>query len=233
MTLKEGARPLEKRKSGGNKMNEAIANVLSDETYTTNEERVAAIAKSIEDGGFMIPKDKFNAVNTKLKNTETALATTTQEYNDYKQSKMTDDEKAKAERTAFENDKKANARLASELAVKSLLLDNGIKVTDSDEDKELRETLENIISEDKDKSLNLAKSFISLINKTKQNTANETTTKLLNETPKPIGGVDSSSQVSKIDSLNQQLADAIKNKDSVLQAQLMTQIFEEQKKQKI
>lgn len=231
MTLKEGARPLEKRESGGNKMNEAIANVLSDETYTTNEERVNAIVAGL--GEYVIPKDKFNAVNTKLKNTETALATTTQEYNDYKQSKMTDDEKAKAERTAFENDKKANARLSSELAVKSLLLDNGIKVTDSEEDRELRETLENIISEDKEKSLNLAKSFISLINKTKQNTANETTTKLLNETPKPIGGVDSSSQVSKIDSLNQQLADAIKNKDSVLQTQLMTQIFEEQKKQKI
>ena len=231
MTLKEGARPLEKRESGGNKMNEAIANVLSDETYTTNEERVNAIVAGL--GEYVIPKDKFNAVNTKLKNTETALATTTQEYNDYKQSKMTDDEKAKAERTAFENDKKANARLSSELAVKSLLLDNGIKVTDSEEDKELRETLENIISEDKEKSLNLAKSFISLINKTKQNTANETTTKLLNETPKPIGGVDSSSQVSKIDSLNQQLADAIKNKDSVLQTQLMTQIFEEKKKQKI
>ena len=231
MTLKEGARPLEKRESGGNKMNEAIANVLSDETYTTNEERVNAIVAGL--GEYVIPKDKFNAVNTKLKNTETALATTTQEYNDYKQSKMTDDEKAKAERTAFENDKKANARLSSELAVKSLLLDNGIKVTDSEEDKELRETLENIISEDKEKSLNLAKSFISLINKTKQNTANETTTKLHNETPKPIGGVDSSSQVSKIDSLNQQLADAIKNKDSVLQTQLMTQIFEEKKKQKI
>ena len=231
MTLKEGARPLEKRESGGNKMNEAIANVLSDETYTTNEERVNAIVAGL--GEYVIPKDKFNAVNTKLKNTETALATTTQEYNDYKQSKMTDDEKAKAERTAFENDKKANARLSSELAVKSLLLDNGIKVTDSEEDRELRETLENIISEDKEKSLNLAKSFISLINKTKQNTANETTTKLLNETPKPIGGVDSSSQVSKIDSLNQQLADAIKNKDSVLQTQLMTQIFEERKKQKI
>ena len=66
----------------------------------------------------------------------------------------------------MEVDKKANALKTSELAVKGLFLDNGIKITD--EDTELKETLQNIISEDCDKSVKLANNFITLLNKTKE-----------------------------------------------------------------
>lgn len=212
-------------------MNEVIENVLSDETYTTNEERAEAIRKGL--ATLVIPKDKYNDLNTKLKTTESNYATLQNEYDDFKKSKMTDDEKREAELKQFEADKKANAIEKSALAVKSLLLDNGIKVTDSDDDKELRDTLETIISEDYDKSVKLANSFISLLNKTKDNTAKETTTQLLNNTPKPIGGVDSSSPVSKVDELKSQLDKAIENKNSVEQIRLMREIQEEQAKQQI
>jgi len=163
-----------------------------------------------------------------LKTTETNLTTLQSEYEQFKLSKMTDDEKTEAEKKKLEIDKKANAIKTSELAVKGLLLDNGIKVTD--EDVELKETLQNIISEDLDKSVKLATSFISLLNKTKDQTAKETTTQLLNGTPKPIGGTNSSSSVSKIDELKQQLKEAIDKKDTVKQTLLMTQIFQEQHK---
>lgn len=209
-------------------MNEVIENVLSDETYTTNEERAEAIRKGL--ATLVIPKDKYNDLNTKLKATESNYATLQTEFDDFKKSKMTDDEKREAELKQFELDKKENAIEKSSLAVKSLLLDNGIKVTDSDDDKELRDTLETIISEDYDKSVKLANSFISLLNKTKDNTAKETTTQLLNNTPKPIGGVDSSSTVSKVDELKSQLDKAIENKNSVEQIRLMREIQEEQAK---
>lgn len=212
-------------------MNEVIENVLSDETYTTNEERIEAIKKGL--ATLVIPKDKYNDVSNRLKATETSLTTLQTEYDEFKQSKMTDDEKREAELKQFELDKKANAIAKSELAVKSLLLDNGIKVTDSDEDKELRDTLKNIISEDYDKSISLANSFISLLNKTKDKTAKETTTQLLNNTPKPIGGVDSLSTVSKLDELQKQLDKAIEDKDVMLQTQLTTQIFQEKRKTNI
>ena len=211
-------------------MNEVIESVLSDETYTTNEERVEAIKKGL--ATLVIPKDKYNDVSTRLKATEASLTTLQTEYDDFKQSKMTDDEKAEEEKKQIELDKKANAMAKSEWAVKTLLLDNGIKVTDSDEDKELRETLETIVSEDYEKSIKLANSFISLLNKTKDTTAKETTTQLLNGTPKPIGGVDSSSSVSRIDELTKQLTKAIEDKDVMLQTKLTTQIFQEQQKQK-
>ena len=64
-------------------------------------------------------------------------------------------------------------------------------------------------------------------------TKNETTTELLNNTPKPIGGVDSSSSVSRIDELNSQLKKAIEEKNVVLQTRLMSEIFQEQNKQKV
>lgn len=211
-------------------MNEVIENVLSDETYTTNEEKAEAIKKGL--ATLVIPKDKYNDLNTKLKTTESNYATLQTEYDDFKKSKMTDDEKREAELKQIETDKKANAIEKSALAVKSLLLDNGIKVTDSDDDKELRDTLETIISEDYDKSVKLANSFISLLNKTKDNTAKETTTQLLNNTPKPIGGVDSSSTVSKVDMLNAELEKAIKNGDFLAQIQYTRLIQEEQAKLK-
>lgn len=210
-------------------MNEVIENVLSDETYTTNEERVEAIKKGL--ATLVIPKDKYNDLSAKLKTTESNYTTLQTEFNDFKISKMTDDEKREAELKQLELDKKANAISRSELAVKGLLLDNGIKVTD--EDVELKETLANIVSEDLDKSIKLANSFISLLNKTKDQTAKETTTQLLNDTPKPIGGSDSSSSVSKVEQLQKELEQAIKDKDVMKQTTIMTQIFQEQQKQKV
>ena len=209
-------------------MNEVIESVLSDETYTTNEERIVAIKKGL--ATLVIPKDKYNDVSSKLKMAESNLLTLQNEFDDFKKSKMTDDEKREAEYKQLELDKKENAKKRSELAVKSLLLDNGIKITDSEEDQELRDTLENIISEDYDKSLSLANSFISLLNKTKDKTIKETTTQLLKETPEPIGGVDSSSSISKVEQLQKELEEAIKNKDVMLQTQLTTKIFQEQQK---
>ena len=210
-------------------MNEVIENVLSDETYTTNEERVEAIKKGL--ATLVIPKDKYNDLSAKLKTTESNYSTLQTEFNDFKISKMTDDEKREAELKQLEIDKKANAISRSELAVKGLLLDNGIKVTD--EDVELKETLANIVSEDLDKSIKLANSFISLLNKTKDQTAKETTTQLLNDTPKPIGGSDSSSSVSKVEQLQKELQQAIKDKDVMKQTTIMTQIFQEQQKQNV
>lgn len=207
-------------------MNEVIENVLSDETYTTNEERAEAIRKGL--ATLVIPKDKYNDLNTKLKTTESNYATLQTEFDDFKKSKMTDDEKREAELKQFEADKKANAIEKSSLAVEKLLLKNGIEV--KDDDIELKDTLSTIVSEDYDKSIKLANSFISLLNKTKDNTAKETTTQLLNNTPKPIGGVDSSSVVSKVDELQSQLNKAIESKNSVEQIRLMREIQEEQAK---
>lgn len=208
-------------------MKEEVEKVLSDETYTTNEEKVNAITASL--ATLVFPKDKFNDVNEKLKASESNYATLQTEFEDFKKSKMTEDEKVKAMQEQFENDVRANAITKSDLAVKGLLLDNGIQI--SDEDEELKETLSNIVSEDYEKSIKLANSFISILKKTQDTTQKQTVTDLLNGTPKPIGGTDANPNVSKVDELNKQLEEAIKNKDQILQTQLRREIFAENKKQ--
>lgn len=210
-------------------MKEEIEKVLSDETLTTNEERVDAIAKSL--ATLMIPKDKYNDLNAKYKTVESNYTTLSTEYDDFKKSKMTDDEKREAELKQLEVDKKANALKTSELAVKGLFLDNGIKVTD--EDAELKETLQNIISEDCDKSVKLANNFITLLNKTKEQTKNETTTKLLNGTPKPVGGTQSANPIDIVAELQKELEQAIKDKDFLKQTELTTQIFKAEQEKKL
>ena len=207
-------------------MEEAIQQVLSNEAYTTDEEKVDAIKKEL--GKLVIPKDKYNSLSDRLKNTESEYEALRTEYNDYKKSKMTDDEKRESEIKQFEELKRLNAIEKSDLAVQKLLLKNGIEV--KDDDTELKDTLATIVSEDYDKSIKLANSFISLLNKTKDQTAKATTTQLLNDTPKPIGGLDSSSSLSKVDMLKKEYDEAVKNKDEVRQAQLMTQIFNEEHK---
>ena len=209
-------------------MNEVIESVLNDETLTTNEERVEALKKELSK--IVIPKTNYNDLNEKLKSTKLDLQNKETELEDFKKSKMTEEEQQEAREKEYAKKVSLNNLKSSELAVKSLLLDNGIKVTD--EDVELKETLQNIISEDEEKSIKLANSFISLLNKTKTDTVNETTTKLLNDTPKPIGGVDSSSNLTKIEKLKEDLSKAIEDKDVVLQTKLTTEIFLEEQKMK-
>ena len=210
-------------------MEEAIQQVLSNEAYTTDEQKVDAIKKEL--AKLVIPKDKYNTLSDRLKNTETQYEALQTEYDEFKKSKMTEDEKKESERKAFEEEVKQNKIAKSDLAVQKLLLQNGIEI--KDEDTELKETLATIVSEDYDKSLKLANSFISLINKTKDQTAKATTTKLLNETPKPIGGLDSSSSLSKVDMLKKDLAKAIEEKDSMRQTELISQIYQEEHKTNI
>lgn len=210
-------------------MNEVIENVLNDETITTNEEKLEAIKKGL--ATIVIPKEKYNDLSNRLKSTESSYESLKTEFDDFKKLKMTDDEKQAEEKKQFENDKKANALLKSELEVQKLLLKNGIEI--KDDDTELQETLQNIVSEDLDRSIKLTNNFITLLNKTKENAEKATTTNLLNNTPKPIGGVNSSSSVSRIDELNNQLQEAIKNKDTLLQTHLMSEIFNEQQKPNI
>lgn len=210
-------------------MNEVIENVLSDENITTNEERVEAIKKGL--ATLVIPKDKYNDLSTRLKTTESNLQTLQTEYDDFKKSKMSEDELKEAKEKEFLEKVRANAIEKSDLAVQKLLLKNGIDI--KDDDVELKETLSSIVSEDYERSIKLANSFISLLNKTKDTTAKETTTKLLNDTPKPVGGVDSSSNVSKVEELKKELDKAIKDKDVIKQTSLISEIYREQNKEKV
>ena len=119
-------------------MKEAIEQVLSNETYTTNEEKVNAITQEL--AKLVIPKDKYNDLSNRLRNTESEYSTLQTEYEDFKKSKMTDDEKRESELKQFEEAKRQNAIERSNLGVQKLLLQNGIEI--KEEDTELNNILE-------------------------------------------------------------------------------------------
>ena len=72
-----------------------------------------------------------------------------------------------------------------------------------------------------------------LLNKTKEQTKNETTTELLNGTPKPVGGTQSANPVDKVAELQKELEQAIKDKDFLKQTELTTQIFKAEQEKKL
>lgn len=209
-------------------MKEEIAKLLNDDNFNSLENvdaKVDAITSAL--GPLVFPKDKFNSLNNEYKNLETKYATLEQDFENFKQSKMTNDEKAKAEKEKFEADKKAVALDNSRLAVKELFLDNGIKI--SDDTPEYKDLLNNIVSENKEKSISLAQQFINVLGKTKEQASKETTVDLLNNTPKPILG--ESTPVDKISEYQKQLDEAIKVKDQVQIATITRLIQEEKQKQ--
>lgn len=208
-------------------MKEEIEAVLANEELTTDEERVDAITKAL--GPLVIPKDKYNDLNAKYKAMESSYNSLNTEFDDFKKSKMTDDELRQAEIAKLEADKTANALTTSRLAVKELFLDNEIKI--SDDDVELKETLENIVSPDLNKSIKLANNYITLLNKTKEITQKETTTNLLNGTPKPDFGNPNAGTASNYDNYKTSYDEAVKNGDFIKQAQFMRLMQEEQMKQ--
>ena len=200
-------------------MNEVIQNVLSDETYKTNEERVEAIKQGL--ATLVIPKDKFNDVNERLKSTESELKTVKGELDSRKKSEMTNEELAKEEL------KKVNAK-SNKMMVENLLLKGGLTSEDySDEDLEL------LSVGDEETNAKLANLFLTSMKKSAEKAKQDVTVELLKNTPKPEVGNPNGVTVSTVDSLKQQLDEAIKNKDVVLQAQLYEKLSLENSKMNV
>ena len=201
-------------------MNEVIENVLSDETYTTNEERVEAIKQGL--ATLVIPKDKYNDVATKLKNTETSLNSLQTEYDDFKKSKMTDDELRESEKKQLEERKNQLALKESEYAVRDLFESNNVPKS------KYEKVLKKVVTSNKDKSVEIAQTFIELLSETAEKKKKQTVTDLLNDTPKPTVSTPNSGTVSNLDSYKQKYDEAVKSGDFLSQTQYMRLIQEEQ-----
>ena len=203
-------------------MNEVIENVLSDETYTTNEERVEAIKQGL--ATLVIPKDKYNDVATKLKNTETSLNSLQTEYDDFKKSKMTDDELRESEKKQLEERKNQLALKESEYAVRDLFESNNVPKS------KYEKVLKKVVTSNKDKSVEIAQTFIELLSETVDETKKQTVTDLLNDTPKPTVSNPNGGTVNNLDSYKAKYEEAVKNGDFLAQTQYMRLMQEEQMK---
>ncbi len=205
-------------------MNDVIESVLNDETLQTNEERAEAIKKGL--ATLVIPKDKYNDLSAKLKTTESNYSTLSNEYEEFKKSKMTEDEKKQAEIDELNSKKIEVAKSESKYAVKDLFEEKGIKL----EKEKMDKILDDIVTDNKNQTLAIANTIASVLLETAEQTKKQTTVDLLNGTPKPVVGSPGDSNVNNLDVYEKKLEEAIKNKDVVSQATYTRLIQEEKSK---
>lgn len=196
-------------------MKEEMLKVLNDESYSTNEEKVDAMAKAM--APLVIPKDKFNEESAKRKKAEEALANFTKA-----EVQQTPKTEAKEDERVIGLEKELrDLRIKSNRAeVEKIFSMAGLQ------EEDYKETLDQMDLSDESKALVYANSVVKFINANAEKVKKETQATLLSNTPKPIvGGTNAST--AKMDKLVEEYGEAIKSKDQVAQARLMREIQQE------
>lgn len=201
-------------------MKEEMLKVLNDESFTTNEEKVDAMAKAM--ATLVIPKDKFNEESAKRKQAEAELASLSAKTTVVQEAPKT--ESKDDERVIGLQEEIKNLRAESNRAkVEKILSQAGL------EEKDYKEDLDNMDLSDETRALAYANSVVKFLNANTERVKKETQASLLSDTPKPIvGGTNASTAT--MDKLVEEYGNAVKNKDQIAQARLMRQIQEERAK---
>ena len=199
-------------------MKEEMLKVLNDESLTTNEARVDAMAKAM--ATLVIPKDKFNEESAKRKKAEEDLANLSAKIT---QEPPKEEPKQDERVVGLENEIK-NLRIESNRAkVEKIFSQAGL------EENDYKEDLDQMDLSDETRALAYANSVVKLLNANAEKVKKATQADLLNDTPKPVVG-GSSASTATMDKLVKEYGKAIKSKDQVAQARLMRQIQEERAK---
>ena len=201
---------------------EELVKILANEELKSNEEKVDAINKLLAES--TIPKDKFNDTSTKLKEAEERLSSMTNEFEEFKKSKMTDEEKKNAERENMQNQLLKYQLDLNRLEVEKIFESNGLTQED------YKDIEANIIGKDRETSIASANAFVSILKANSEKVAQATKQELLKNTPAPVGGNGATKTVSNLDELTQAYSNALKEKDTFAQAKLLREIQEEQAK---
>ncbi len=201
---------------------EELVKILGNEELKSNEEKVDAINKLLAES--TIPKDKFNDTSAKLKEAEERLTSMTNDFEEFKKSKMTDEEKRNAERENMQNQLLKYQLDLNRLEVEKIFESNGLTQED------YKDIEANIIGKDRETSIASANAFVNILKRNSEKVAQTTKQDLLKETPAPIGGNGGTKSISNIEELKSAYSNAVKDKDIVAQAKLLREIQEEQAK---
>ena len=201
---------------------EELVKILESEELKSSGEKVDAINKLLAEN--TIPKDKFNELNGKLKSAEDKYNSINKEYENYKMSKMTDEEKKNAEKEEMANKLLQYQMDLNRLEVEKIFESNGLKEDD------YKGILPNIIGKDRESSIASANTFVSILKNNAEKVEQATKQSLLQSTPTPIGGTSGTKPSSNLEDLQIAYAEAIKSKDQVAQAKLLREIQMEKAK---
>ena len=201
---------------------EELVKILGNEELKSNEEKVDAINKLIAES--TIPKDKFNDTSAKLKEAEEKLTSMSNDFEEFKKSKMTDEEKKNAERESMQNQLLKYQMDLNRLEVEKIFESNGLTQED------YKDIEANIIGKDRETSIASANAFVNILKAKSEKVAQATKEELLKQTPTPVGGTGGTQTVSNLEELQNAYAEALKAKDSFAQAKLLREMQQEQAK---
>ena len=201
---------------------EELVKILGNEELKSNEEKVDAINKLLAES--TIPKDKFNDTSAKLKEAEEKLTSMTNDFEEFKKSKMTDEEKKNAERENMQNQLLKYQLDLNRLEVEKIFESNGLT------EEDYRDIEANIIGKDRETSIASANAFVNILKSKSEKVAQATKQELLKDTPTPVGGTGGTKSVSNLEDLQNAYSNAVKNKDVLEQTKLLRQMQEEQMK---
>lgn len=201
---------------------EELVKILGNEELKSNEEKVDAINKLLAES--TIPKDKFNDTSAKLKEAEERLTSMTNDFEEFKKSKMTDEEKKNAERENMQNQLLKYQLDLNRLEVEKIFESNGLTQED------YKDIEANIIGKDRETSIASANAFVNILKANSEKVAQATKQELLKDTPAPVGGTGSTKTISNLEELQNAYSEALKSKDTVAQAKLLREMQQEQMK---
>lgn len=173
-------------------------------------------------GKNFIPTEKFNEEKTKQKNAYNALKS---EYETFKETKMTDEERqAEQAKAQSEEYKKVKMQL-NEMTAKNIFSEAGFKKED------YGELLNSIVQEDSEKTKILAETICNTMLNQKKEIEKQVTDKIVKGTQKPPAGNDNDGgETSDLEKYKKLLTDAQKNNDMLNVAYYTRLIQQEQQK---
>lgn len=201
---------------------EELVKILDNAEFGSSGDKADAINKLLAE--VTIPKDKYNELNEKLKTANDQLNSKTTEFDEYKKSKMTDEEKKNAEKEDLTKKLHQYQMDLNRLEVEKVFESNGLKEDD------YKDILPNIVGSDRDSSIASANAFIKILKNNSEKVEQATKQSLLKTTPSPVGGGSGAKTSSNLEDLQKSYSEAVKNKDQIAQARLLREIQMEQAK---
>lgn len=192
-------------------MDEEIKSVLEDETLD-NDAKIEKIKGSI--GNSYVPRDKLN---TRVKEESDKYDALKKEYEDFKKSKMTDEEKANAEKIENENKIREANKTISRLYAENIFKGSNL----SEED--YKPFIEDISLMDAEKAKEFATNIANLISGQKQKTTQDIKNNITAGTPTPNVGEPPKGNV-KREEIEKNLIEARKNGDRTSEVRYLREL---------
>ena len=204
-------------------MEEELKEILGEDA-----EKIEAVKKLV--GEKFVPTgvltERLNKEKQNTKKIQEANIQLQKEYDDFKLSKMTEEEQAKELKKRADEDNQKTLKRLNEYIARTIFSQNNVAKEDYES------LLDTIVSTDEERTKKMAESICSIINKNKNDKMNQIKKQVLKDQPKPEGGNDNTNGItSKLEMYQQKLKEA-KEKNDIVKIATYTRLVQEENMKK-